>query len=85
MEIYRANFYKWVWDDAYGRGHSESKEIGFYLTRENAERQLYLYIAQRNRGVDKEKLKKQISLSNKEDKVVINGNDYWIDKIVVQE
>lgn len=85
MEIYRANFSKWVWDDAYGKGHTEHTEIGYYLSREKAERELYLYIAQRIRGIDKEKTKKQISQSDNSNKVVIKGGYYWIEPIIVKE
>ena len=86
MEIYRANYEKWVWDDAHGGGHTEHKEIGFYHTREKAERELYLYIAQRLPGIDKEKTKKLISLSNENNHMIINKSvHYWIETINVIE
>ena len=86
MEIFRANYDKWIWDDAYYNGHTEHTEIGFYLSREAAERELYLYMAQRIKGLDKEKVKKYISKSSKNNKVVINKyNYYWIESITVNE
>ena len=84
MEIYRVNSEKWVWDDAYGRGHTEHKEIGFFTTREKAERELYLYIAQRIKGVDKDKLKEVISRTQEENKILIKDNKYWINIIYVK-
>lgn len=85
MEIFRANFDKWVWDDAYGSGHTEHIEIGFYSSRDLAERELYLYISQRIKGIDKEKTKKYISQSSKSNKIIINKyNYYWIESIEVK-
>ena len=84
MEIYRAIYDKWVPDDTPPRGHINHKEIGFYLSREKAERELYLYIAQRIRGIDKEKTKGLISLSNENRHVIINKDDHcWVESITV--
>jgi len=86
MEIYRANYEKWVWDDNHGGGHTEHKEVGFYLMRETAERELYLYMSQRIKGINKDKLKKCISQSSENNKIIINKyNYYWIESIKVNE
>ena len=85
MEIFRANFDKWVWDDAHGGGHMEHTEIGFYSSRDLAEQELYLYISQRNKGIDEEKTKKYISQSSKSNKIIINKiNYYWVESIEVK-
>ena len=86
MEIFRANFDKWVWDNAYGSCHVEHIEIGYYTSRDLAEKELYLYISQRIKDIDKEKIKKYISQSSKSNKIIINkDNYYWIESIDVKE
>lgn len=51
-----------------------------------AERELYLYISQRIKGIDKEKIKKYISQSSESNKIIINkDNYYWIESIDVKE
>lgn len=74
------------WDDNHGGGHTEHKEIGFYSSKDLAERELYLYISQRIKGIDKEKIKKYISQSSESNKIIINkDNYYWIESIDVKE
>jgi len=87
MEIFRAIYDKRVWDD--GRNydsHIIHTEIGFYTSREKAERELYLYMTQRIVGLDKERTKKCISQTSKDNKIIINkDNYYWIEPVEVNE
>ena len=84
VEIYRAIFDKWVKDDSPERGHTVHQEVGFYFSKESAERGLYLYVAQRIEGIDKNKLKCLISWSNKENPVRVHGNILcWIEPVIV--
>ena len=84
VEIYRVIFDKWVEDDSPERGHTEHKEVGFYFSRESAEKELYLYVAQRIEGIDKNKLKCLISLSSKEHPVRVHKNIHcWVEPVIV--
>ena len=84
VEIYRVIFDEWVEDDSPKRGHTVHKEVGFYFSRESAEKELYLYVTQRIEEIDKNKLKYLISWSSKENPVRVHGNILcWIEPVIV--